>query len=166
MDGFTKLHIFVVTLRCDHSCQYCQVSRQTADKTRYDMSLATAARSVELMVRSPAQTLTLEFQGGEPLLTFDVIRYIVPLAKKRATCPPRCFRIDRASPLRLGTRNDPASRFSELRSARSRIASRCESRRRLPLRDTSSLVIPSRRRLSTSPLLRADPSSLARHKSN
>lgn len=85
MDGFTKLHIFVVTLRCDHSCQYCQVSRQTADKTRYDMSLDTAARSVDLMMQSPAQTLTLEFQGGEPLLAFDVIRYIVSLAKKRAT---------------------------------------------------------------------------------
>src|SRR5262245_58707586 len=29
IEGFTKLHIFVVTLRCDHSCHYCQVSRQT-----------------------------------------------------------------------------------------------------------------------------------------
>src|SRR5262245_8733765 len=27
LQGFTKLHIFVVTLRCDHSCHYCQVSR-------------------------------------------------------------------------------------------------------------------------------------------
>jgi uncharacterized protein len=24
--GGTKLHIFVVTLRCEHSCDYCQVS--------------------------------------------------------------------------------------------------------------------------------------------
>jgi sulfatase maturation enzyme AslB (radical SAM superfamily) len=55
IDGFTKLHIFVVTLRCDHSCQYCQVSRQTTDKTSYDMSLDTAERSVELMMRSPAK---------------------------------------------------------------------------------------------------------------
>src|SRR5580692_11631348 len=29
---FTSLHIFVVTLRCEHSCQYCQVSRQSDDK--------------------------------------------------------------------------------------------------------------------------------------
>jgi len=42
IDGFTKLHIFVVTLRCDHSCHYCQVSRQTTDKSSYDMSFATA----------------------------------------------------------------------------------------------------------------------------
>ncbi len=84
IEGSTKLHIFVVTLRCDHSCLYCQVSRQTADRSTYDMTEETAARSVELMMSSPAQHLTLELQGGEPLLAFDLIRYIVPLAKKRA----------------------------------------------------------------------------------
>jgi His-Xaa-Ser system radical SAM maturase HxsB len=84
MEGFTKLHIFVVTLRCDHSCRYCQVSRQTADKSNYDMSFETANKSLALMMKSPAQHLTLELQGGEPLLAFDVIRYIVPLAKKLA----------------------------------------------------------------------------------
>ena len=73
IDGFTKLHIFVVTLRCDHSCQYCQVSRQTADKSSYDMSLDTADKSVELMMRSPARQMTLEFQGGESLLAMNVI---------------------------------------------------------------------------------------------
>jgi His-Xaa-Ser system radical SAM maturase HxsB len=84
IEGFTKLHIFVVTLRCDHSCHYCQVSRQTMDKSKYDMSFETAERSVELMMKSPARHVTLELQGGEPLLAFDVIRHIVPLAKKRA----------------------------------------------------------------------------------
>jgi His-Xaa-Ser system radical SAM maturase HxsB len=84
IDGFTKLHIFVVTLRCDHSCQYCQVSRQTADKSTYDMSLETAEKSVDLMMETPARNVTLELQGGEPLLAFDVIRHIVPLAKKKA----------------------------------------------------------------------------------
>ena len=27
--NFTNLHLFVVSLRCDHSCGYCQVSRQS-----------------------------------------------------------------------------------------------------------------------------------------
>ena len=75
IDGFTNLHIFVVTLRCDHSCHYCQVSRQTADKLSYDMSLEVAAKSVDLMMQSPARDVTLEFQGGEPLLAFDVIAH-------------------------------------------------------------------------------------------
>src|SRR5262245_2536998 len=83
LEGFTKLHIFVVTLRCEHSCSYCQVSRVTQNKTRYDMTRETAARAVELMFRSPAKDLKVEFQGGEPLLNFDLIRWIVELVKER-----------------------------------------------------------------------------------
>ena len=44
LNGGTKLHIFVVTLRCEHSCHYCQVSRQTATKGEFDMSRETADR--------------------------------------------------------------------------------------------------------------------------
>lgn len=84
IEGFTKLHIFVITLRCDHSCHYCQVSRQTMDKRKFDMTFQTAEKSVDLMMKTPSKRITLELQGGEPLLAFDVIRYIVPLAKKRA----------------------------------------------------------------------------------
>ncbi len=82
--GGTKLHIFVVTLRCEHSCNYCQVSRQTAEKGQFDMSRETADRSLSLMFDSPAPHITLEFQGGEPLLAFDLIEYIVPRAKAEA----------------------------------------------------------------------------------
>lgn len=31
LDFFTALHIIVVTLRCNHTCHYCQVSRQSED---------------------------------------------------------------------------------------------------------------------------------------
>ena len=84
LTGFTKLHIFVVTLRCDHSCHYCQVSRQSTDRSKYDMALSTATRSLELMMQSPSKAVTLEFQGGEPLLAFDRIKEIVPRAKELA----------------------------------------------------------------------------------
>ena len=84
LNGFAKLHIFVVTLRCDHSCHYCQVSRQTTDKTLYDMSPETAERSLRLMMRAPARDLTLEFQGGEPLLAFETIKHTVARARSLA----------------------------------------------------------------------------------
>jgi len=84
LNGFAKLHIFVVTLRCDHSCHYCQVSRQTADKTRFDMSLETADKALNLMMQVPATHLTLEFQGGEPLLAFETIKYTVSRARALA----------------------------------------------------------------------------------
>jgi uncharacterized protein len=40
----TALHIFVVTLRCEHSCPYCQVSRRSVDRDRYDMSTSDALK--------------------------------------------------------------------------------------------------------------------------
>jgi His-Xaa-Ser system radical SAM maturase HxsB len=82
--GSTKLHIFVVTLRCDHSCHYCQVSRQTANQGQFDMSRDVATAAVNMMLQSPSEHITMEFQGGEPLLAFDTIKYIVPIAKDGA----------------------------------------------------------------------------------
>jgi His-Xaa-Ser system radical SAM maturase HxsB len=81
----SALHIFVVTLRCEHSCPYCQVSRRSADRERYDMSLATAMRGLDVAFASPSPTIKIEFQGGEPLLNFELIRQITPIAKTRAT---------------------------------------------------------------------------------
>ncbi len=83
LNGFTSLHMFVVTLRCDHSCPYCQVSRVTSDRKRFDMSDETARRAVDLMLRSPAPRLKVEFQGGEPLLNFDLVKLIVEYAEER-----------------------------------------------------------------------------------
>jgi His-Xaa-Ser system radical SAM maturase HxsB len=78
--SFTGLHIFVVTLRCDHSCHCCQVSRQTEDRSAYDMSRAHADRALEMVFRSPSPNLKIEFQGGEPLLCFERVRYVVERA--------------------------------------------------------------------------------------
>ncbi len=81
--NFTGLHLFVVTLRCEHSCPYCQVSRQNDDKRAFDMSEEAANRAIDLVFRSPSPNLKIEFQGGEPLLNFERIRYIVLRAKER-----------------------------------------------------------------------------------
>lgn len=80
---FTSLHMFVVTLRCDYTCAYCQVSRQTEDNAAYDMSEETAAAAVDTTFRSPAPAIKIEFQGGEPFLAFDRIRSIVARAEDR-----------------------------------------------------------------------------------
>lgn len=79
---FTALHLFVVTLRCDYTCQYCQVSRQTDDKLAYDMSQETADKALEFVFRSPSPAIKIEFQGGEPLLNFPLIQYVVDQAKR------------------------------------------------------------------------------------
>lgn len=78
----TALHIFVVTLRCEHTCRYCQVSRQAAAKSDFDMSEETARKGLELAFRSPSPRLKIEFQGGEPLLNVPLIRWIVAEAER------------------------------------------------------------------------------------
>ena len=83
ISGFTKLHIFVLSLRCNSSCSYCQASRHNVDAgSQYDMSVETARKSVELMMQSPSPEITVEFQGGEPMLNYEVLKEIVLYAKE------------------------------------------------------------------------------------
>ena len=77
---FTALHIFVVTLRCDYTCNYCQVSRRQEDEGAFEMSKDSADAALRLVFMSPAKALKIEFQGGEPLLNFELIKYIVQQA--------------------------------------------------------------------------------------
>jgi uncharacterized protein len=81
LSEFTGLHMFVVSLRCEHSCPYCQVSRQSDDKLAFDMSEETANKALALTFRSPSRAIKIEFQGGESLLNFPLVRYIVERAK-------------------------------------------------------------------------------------
>jgi His-Xaa-Ser system radical SAM maturase HxsB len=84
LDHFTALHIFVISLRCEHTCHYCQVSRVSADKKTFDMSTRHLDKGIELMLRSPNPHVTMEFQGGEALLAFDNIIYAVEKVKQLA----------------------------------------------------------------------------------
>jgi His-Xaa-Ser system radical SAM maturase HxsB len=80
---FTSLHMIVPTLRCNTSCVYCQVSHKGAAAQSCDMTEAAADRAIEFMFRSPSSHLKLEFQGGEPLLNFEMVRYIIENTRQR-----------------------------------------------------------------------------------
>lgn len=45
LSGGPGLHIFVITLRCGNSCEYCQASRKSVTSSQHDMSQETRARS-------------------------------------------------------------------------------------------------------------------------
>src|SRR5690606_15513904 len=81
LDDFTALHIFVVSLRCNHSCHYCQVSRVSENRQDFDMSVENLKHAIEHMFRSPSAAVTMEFQGGQPLLAFEKIQFGVEYAK-------------------------------------------------------------------------------------
>ncbi len=78
-----SLHIVILTLRCNHGCIYCHASRQPAERRGFDMSRETASRVLDVILASPSPDLTIEFQGGEPSLNFDVLRYFVEEARRR-----------------------------------------------------------------------------------
>lgn len=71
-----SLHIIVPTLQCAHSCQYCQVSRSLNDQG-HTMSLADLDAACDTILQSDAPNLTVEFQGGDPLLRFDLVQRAV-----------------------------------------------------------------------------------------
>lgn len=79
----TVLHIFVVTKNCNFNCIYCQAGN-LCQNDKYMMSKETAKRAVDVALESPSKYLSFEFQGGEPLMNFEVIKYIVEYSKEVA----------------------------------------------------------------------------------
>jgi len=82
LKDFTCLHMIVLTLRCNHSCNYCQASSQDAKASKWDMARETARKVVDMIFQCPSPSIKIEFQGGEPLLNFPVIVEIVEYAKR------------------------------------------------------------------------------------
>ena len=72
----TSLHIFVVTTDCNGDCVYCQAKSHHSGCGKY-MTEEIAKNAVNIAISSPCQSMSFEFQGGEPLMNFDIIRYIV-----------------------------------------------------------------------------------------
>lgn len=77
----TSLHIFVVTKRCNQHCIYCQASAEKCENV--NMSIETAEKALVIALSSPSPYLTFEFQGGEPLMNYEVIRYMIEYANRK-----------------------------------------------------------------------------------
>lgn len=76
----TSLHIFVVTTACNAACVYCQADGAMGRKPSF-MTKEVAERAVDIALQSPAQHLTFEIQGGEPLMNFEAVKHIVAYAE-------------------------------------------------------------------------------------
>lgn len=93
-----SLHIFVPTLQCAHSCQYCQVSRSLTD-TKHTISHSALLAACDGVFESEAQALTIEFQGGDPLLRFDLVKSAITHIQERNRAEKRHIRFVIASTL-------------------------------------------------------------------
>ena len=78
--GATTLHIFVVTNQCNLNCVYCQANN--GQRLYKAMTKDIAQKAVDIALSVPQRTLSFEFQGGEPLLNYPVIRFIIEYAEK------------------------------------------------------------------------------------
>ena len=78
-----NLHIAVVTLRCNETCVYCHASRANMDAVHTDMTPEIGEKVVDLMLQSTSPGVTLEFQGGEPLVNFPVMKHMIEYAIAR-----------------------------------------------------------------------------------
>lgn len=85
INDFTSLHMIVLTLRCNCMCSYCHASSKGGlgdSNYDYDMNMETAKNTVDIIFKSPSKIIKIEFQGGEPILNFDVLKFIVLYAEK------------------------------------------------------------------------------------
>ena len=78
-----SLHIFVLTKQCNQQCVYCQASTDLDRHTK--MSFETAQKAVDIALQAPSHFLTFEFQGGEPLMNFETLKYIVEYTRAQET---------------------------------------------------------------------------------
>lgn len=71
----TSLHIMVLTERCNMKCVYCHASAEDESCEINDMNKEVAKKTVDFIFQSPSKYIMIEFQGGEPTLNFDVIKF-------------------------------------------------------------------------------------------
>jgi len=78
----TTLFILVLTNRCNLNCVYCQANKKISSSSYYDMSMGTAKSAVDFIFQSPSKNVVIEFQGGEPLINFEVLKFIVKYVRE------------------------------------------------------------------------------------
>jgi His-Xaa-Ser system radical SAM maturase HxsB len=78
-----NLHIVVVTLRCNETCVYCHASRADMTATNTDLTRELAEKTVDKILQTTNPNVTIEFQGGEPLVNFPVVKHLVEYALEK-----------------------------------------------------------------------------------
>jgi His-Xaa-Ser system radical SAM maturase HxsB len=72
-----RLHIVIMTRSCNCHCDYCHASSFSPGSKAPQMSFDIAAATARTIMSSPSREITVEFQGGEPVLAWDTIRFMV-----------------------------------------------------------------------------------------
>ena len=81
----TRRYTLCLTLRCNLSCAYCYINKNSAR-----MSLSTAQRALDFIFQHTPSMCNIEigFFGGEPLLEFPLLRNITDLIENHPSFNP------------------------------------------------------------------------------
>lgn len=78
LDRGASLHIIVPTIRCNLRCTYCHSEAASVGTgSRFDMGEDTVEKTLEFIFKSPNKRITIEFQGGEPLLNKSAFMKVI-----------------------------------------------------------------------------------------
>ncbi len=81
--GYIKIPVINLqinlTYKCNLSCIYCHANSQINGK---DMDEDIINNIIKLIEKIPIKHIKLEFQGGEPLIVFEKIQYLIESIKK------------------------------------------------------------------------------------
>ncbi len=78
-----SLHIVVPTTRCNHVCIYCHSNAQIPSRVDETMDQNTVDSILDFIFQSPSPVVLIEFQGGESLIAFDIVQYLVKKAHEK-----------------------------------------------------------------------------------
>lgn len=81
LNNFTSLHMIVITLRCNCLCKYCHASSVDFTNKNYNMDWDTAKKTINMIFQTPSKDIKIEYQGGEPLLNWDILKQSVLYAE-------------------------------------------------------------------------------------
>ena len=82
-----SLFIMVPTNRCNMACVYCHARTGSASQKKLDMTEKVLYKTVDFFFSVPRQgrkEIRIEFQGGEPLLRYDLVQKAMDYTIQRA----------------------------------------------------------------------------------
>ena len=81
-----SLFIMVPTNRCNMACVYCHAKARVASSVKWDMSDEVLYKTVDFFFSVPRRRseIKIEFQGGEPLLRYDLVQKAMDYTTQRA----------------------------------------------------------------------------------
>ena len=82
-----SLFIMVPTNRCNMACVYCHAKARSVSHKEWDMSDEVLSKTVDFFFSVPRgsrKEIQIEFQGGEPLLRYDLVQKAMDYAMERA----------------------------------------------------------------------------------